>query len=360
MSNGYMRVQSSTIVENQVFGKPRTSELDKPNLAGGIAATIGNAHAVEDMIIGHSIVVGNTVHEIDGMDAAGYTIGRVYSHDIFTGSVFDFRSMGYNRIGVIDFSQILVPVGEPRWASISRRHYPQVNDQDGLLFDDVVGDATLSGFINASGVQADPFAVLHYEPVGSAVDQVPGNGYAVAEVLGELDGQLLEGRNPLFLPLMLDRIQTVYGQPDFASEFRTHFEGFLADYDPDTAGAQRYSNCAGVVIDTLEQAYWCGPAQTWPQHEYNHAYIYFWHHLDAALRGDIAAVNVDQIGDMGPALIGDSVWTSLFDLGQNHFNGITVDIFQTTLDVNPLHTDQRGNPRPVDISGDIGAIEIDN
>ena len=48
----------------------RTTELDKPNLAGGIAATIGNAHAVEDMIIGHSIVVGNTVHEIDGIDDA--------------------------------------------------------------------------------------------------------------------------------------------------------------------------------------------------------------------------------------------------------------------------------------------------
>ena len=62
MSNGHMRVQSSTIVENQVFGRPRTTELDKPNMAGGIAATIGNAHAVEDMIIGHSIVVGNTVH----------------------------------------------------------------------------------------------------------------------------------------------------------------------------------------------------------------------------------------------------------------------------------------------------------
>jgi hypothetical protein len=26
-------------------------------MAGGIAATIGNAHAVEDMIIGHSIAV---------------------------------------------------------------------------------------------------------------------------------------------------------------------------------------------------------------------------------------------------------------------------------------------------------------
>ena len=59
-------------------------------MAGGIAATIGNAHAVEDMTIGHSIVVGNTVHEIDGIGPAGYTIGNVYPHDVFTGSVFYF------------------------------------------------------------------------------------------------------------------------------------------------------------------------------------------------------------------------------------------------------------------------------
>ncbi|MGB5587695.1 MAG: hypothetical protein WBN78_08010, partial [Gammaproteobacteria bacterium] len=117
MSNGYMQVQGSTIVENQVFGKPRNTELDKPNMAGGIAATIGNAHAVEDMIIGHSIVVGNTVHEINGIAPDGYTIGSVYPHDIFTGSVFEFRSMGYNRVGVIDFGQTLVPIGEPGWAS---------------------------------------------------------------------------------------------------------------------------------------------------------------------------------------------------------------------------------------------------
>ncbi|MCH5374183.1 MAG: hypothetical protein JJ992_09415, partial [Planctomycetes bacterium] len=156
MSNGHMLVKSSTVAENQVFGKPRTTELDKPNMAGGVAATIGNAHAVEDMIIGQSILVGNTVHEIDGIDPGGYTIGRVYPQDIFTGSVFYFRSMGYNRIGVIDFSQILVPIGEPVWASLSRKHYPQVNDQDGVAVGEVLGNVTLSAHISANGVQADP------------------------------------------------------------------------------------------------------------------------------------------------------------------------------------------------------------
>ena len=156
MSNGHMKVKSSTIVENQVFGKPRTNELDKANMAGGIAATIGNAHAVEDMMIGHSIVVGNTVHEINGVAPGGYTIGSVYPHDVFTGSVFYFRSLGYNRIGVIDFSQILVPIGEPGWASLSRKHYPQVDDEEGMVPGDVLGSATLSTLINSSGVEADP------------------------------------------------------------------------------------------------------------------------------------------------------------------------------------------------------------
>jgi hypothetical protein len=268
--------------------------------------------------------------------------------------------MGYNRIGVIDFSQILVPVGEPRWASLSRRHYPQVNDLDGLVVDDVLGAATLSRLIAAAGAQGDPFAVLYYEPVGAALDQVPGNSYAVTEVLGELDGQQGEGKNPLFVPLILDRIQDVYGQPDFAAEFRAHYQEFLSDYDPDTEGSQRYFNCDGVTIDTLEQAYWCGPAQTWPQHLYNHAYIGFWHHLDAALQGEIAGVSVDQITGMGPALISDEVWTSLFGLGYSYFNGITIRLFETTLDVDPLGTDQLGNPRAVDRLSDIGAIEVGN
>jgi len=244
--------------------------------------------------------------------------------------------MGYNRIGVIDFSQMLVPIGEPNWASISRRHYPQVDDRDGVNLGEVLGDATLSSFITSSGVEADPFAVLHYTPVGIAVDQLPDGNYSVAEVLGELDGALWEGKNPLFLPLVLERIQEIYGQPAFASEFRTHFQGFLADIDPDTDGTQQYLNCDNITIDTLEQAFWCGPARTWPQHEYNHAYIHFWHHLDAALAGDIAEVNVDQVPDLGPALLGDEQWLSLFGLGRSFFNGITVHLFETSLAVDPL------------------------
>ena len=360
MSNGYMEVQSSTIVENQVYGRPRTNELDKANLAGGIAASIGNAHAVEDMIIGHSIVVGNTVHEIDGIDPDGYTIGSVYPHDIFTGSVFSFRSMGHNRIGVIDFSQILVPIGEPNWASLSRKHYPQQGDEDGLIPGDVLGNATLSTLINSSGVEAEPFAVLHYEPIGSALDQLLAGDYTVTEVLGELDGPRDAGMTPLLLPLMLDQIEAVTGQAGFEQEFRSHFEGYLSDIDPDTAGSQQYVNCMGTLIDTIEQAYWCGPAQTWPQMEYNHAYIEFWHHLDAALAGELAEVNVDQMTNVGPALIADDMWTSLFGIGLSHFNGITVHLIETTLSVDSLNTDQLGNFRPADLLGDIGAVEIDN
>jgi len=360
MSNGHMRVQSSTIVENQVFGKPRTTELDKPNMAGGIAATIGNAHAVEDMIVGHSIVVGNTVHEIDGIGPGGYTIGNVYPHDIFSGSVFDFRSMGHNRIGVIDFSQMLVPIGEPGWASLSRRHYPQVGDEDGMDSGDVLGSATLSTFINSSGVEADPFACLYYEPTGSALDQLPSGNYNVSEVLGELAGPRDEGRNPLLLPLILDQIQDIYGQPDFESEFRNHFQAYLLDIDPDMAGSQRYANCDSITIDTIEQAFWCGPGRTWPQEEYNHAYIEFWHRLDLALAGEIAEVNVDQITNLGPALVNDDVWTLLFGLGNSPFNGITVNLSETTLGVNPVDTDQLGNSRPADLLSDIGAVELDN
>ncbi len=360
MSNGHMQVQSSTLVENEVFGKPRANELNKPNMAGGIAATIGNAHAVEDMIIGHSIIMGNTIHEIDGVSPDGYTIGNVYPHDVFTGSVFDFRSMGHNRIGIIDFSQILVPIGEPNWASLSRKHYPKVNDEDGVVLDDVLGSATLSTFIYSSGVEADPFAVLSYEPVGNALDQIPTGNYNVIEVLGQLIGQENEGRNSLLLPLILDQLEFVYDQTGFESEFRNYFEGYLFDIDPDTAGSQRYENCNNITIGTLEQAYWCGPSQTWPQNEYNHAYIEFWHHLDSALASEITEVNVDQMSDLGSATLNDEVWADLFGLGNSHFNGITISLFETTLGVNPLDTDQLGNPRPADLLGDIGAVEVDN
>jgi len=119
-------------------------------------------------------------------------------------------------------------------------------------------------------------------------------------------------------------------------------------------------NCGNAIVDTLEQAYWCGPAQTWPQFEHNHAYIEFWHHLDLALAGEIAEVNVDQITKLGPALMNDDVWTVLFGLGSSHFNSISVRLTETTLGVIPLDTDQLGNSRPADLLGDIGAVEVDN
>jgi len=360
MSNGHMQVKSSTIVENQVFGKPRNNELDKPNMAGGIAATIGNAHAVEDMIIGHSIVVANTVHEIDGIGPSGYTIGSIYPHDVFSGSVFEFRSMGYNRIGSIDFSQILVPIGEPNWASLSRKHYPQSGDEDGVVSSDVLGSAMLSTFINSSGVEADPFAVLYYEPTGDALDQIPVGRYNVTEILGELIGQNNEGRNPLLLPLMLDQIESVYSQSGFESEFRSYFQGYLADIDPVEAGSQQYENCNAITIDTIEQGFWCGPGQTWPQEEYNHAYIEFWHYLDLALANEITNVQVDQIDVHGSALLNDDAWIRLFGLGQSTFNGISLNLTERRVAVDPLTSDQLNNPRPADLLSDIGAVEIDN
>jgi hypothetical protein len=359
MSNGYMQVRGSTVVENQVYGKPRNTEIDKPNLAGGIAATIGNAHAVEDMIIGQSIVVGNTVHEIGGIEAGGYTISRTYPHDIFSGSVFEFRSLGYNRIGVIDFSQILVPIGEPGWASLLRKHYPQTNDLDGVVGADVLGGETHSTFIPSAGVEADPFAVLRYAPVGTALDQVPAEDYVLTEVLGDLDGPENEGMNPLLLPLVLDRIEASYAQVGFASEFRTYFETYLADIDPDTEGAQQYRNCDDELIETLEQAFWCGPSQTWPQEEYNFAYIEFWHRLDRALAGDIADVNVDQISYLGPATLNDQVWTELVGPSGGSFDGITVRLTERFSNVIMLGGDQLGNTRPANALSDIGAIEVD-
>ena len=81
---------------------------------------------------------------------------------------------------------------------------------------------------------------------------------------------------------------------------------------------------------------------------------------DLALAGEIAGVNVDQITDMGPATINDDVWNRLFGLGNSPFNGISVRLFENTLGVNPVNTDQLGNSKPADLLGDIGAIEIDN
>jgi len=173
ISNGHLAIRSCTIVANEVHGVPRTNELSKSNMAGGVAATIGNAHAVETMTIGQSIITGNTVHE---------STGHSYEQDLFTGSLFQFISEGHNRLGVIDFSQILVPVGKFSWNSLCRKHYPKPGDLDGVnitMVLDLAEGIVYSPDILSMGVNASTPVALLYRPQGSAVDQISPTPYTL-------------------------------------------------------------------------------------------------------------------------------------------------------------------------------------
>jgi hypothetical protein len=347
VSNGYLTLDGVTIVENEVHGVARTDDLGKRNLAGGVAATIGNAHAIEDMVIGHSIIAGNTVHEVGG---------STYAHDVFTGSAFYFRSFGYNRIGVIDFSQMLAPVGVPGWASLSRRFYPQIGDEDGVDLDEVVdlpSGVTRSASIRSLGPDAPEFAVLHYAPRDRALDRIPPDRYAVSEVYGEY--AVAAGAVDNFPAIVLSRIEAHYGLTGFASNFTADFDTFLAsvDTDPGTPGVQPYLDPSGDPILTLADTQWFGPAQTWPRELYNYPYIEFWHRLDAAL--------LDQsLPGMGPEVIGDELWATLFSSGPLVENSaITITLRRVVGITAQLEaTDQLGTHRPANALGDVGAVEV--
>ena len=346
MSNGDLEIQACTIVENEVRGFPRTDSLGRRNLAGGIAATIGNAHATEHLILGHSVVVGNTVEEIGGSR---------YAQDVFTGSLFYFRSAGHNRLGVLDFSQMLVPVGESGWASLSRKHYPKVGDQDGVDAAEVLdlaGGVVHSTTMLSAGVRAGELTVLHYAPRGSALSQVPASRYDVAETLAEYSTS--PGANDDFLEIVLNRIEGHYSLPGFSVEFATNFEAFLrnADSDPAADGVQPYLTPAGDPILTLAATHFFGPAETWPRELANHPYIEFWHRLDTAL----AAA---AIPGMGAELLGDQAWQTLFTSGalvENPAIRMTVST-GPRLAVQRPPADQLGTARPAGGPGDIGAIE---
>ena len=344
ISNGDLEIQSCSLVENQVQGVARTDSLGRRNLAGGIAATVGNAHEVGDMTIGHSIIAGNTVQEIGG---------TLYPHDIFTGSLMGFHSGGYNRVGVVDFSQILVPVG--RWESLCRKHYPQAGDETGTRLADVLdlsGGITRSTSIVSAGVDSGQLSVLYYQPQGTALHQVPTSPYLVPETLAQYS---LESGNPdNFLAIMLSRLESHYGLTNFASNFTADFETFLqtADSDAATPGIQPYTTPSGTPILTLAATQWFGPAQTWPKELPNYPYIQFWHRLDAALQ-------LQAIPGMGAELLGDSAWQSLFSSGSLTENpSIRMDISTAPrLSVQPLGTDQLGKARPTRGPSDIGSIE---
>lgn len=346
VSNGYLDLQSSTVVENEVQGVARTDSLGRRNLAGGIAATVGNAHAVETMVVAHSIVAGNAVQEIGGSR---------YAHDIFTGSLMYFRSGGHNRLGVLDFSQILVPVGEPGWASLSRRHFPKAGDASSVALGavvDLAGGVTVDPTIPSFGVDAGSAVALHYRPQGSALDRVPAAAYRVDEVLAEYE--VASGATDDFLAIALGRLEAHHGLAGFAAGFTADFEAFLqtVDTDPDAPGNQPYLNPSGRPILTLAATRFFGPAQTWPRETANHPYIEFWHRLDGALAA--------AIPQMGPERMGDEEWQALFTSGALPENPrIRMNIgLGHGLSVQRPSVDQLGEARPAQGLGDIGAIEI--
>jgi hypothetical protein len=307
MSNGYLELIGSTVAENRVTGIPFAFS-GKPNMGGGgIAATIGNAHVVEAMYVWHSIVAGNTLNGAD--------------EDIFTGSLLDFYSFGYNRFGVIDFSHILVPV--PSWWCLSRRHYPKVGDAEDVSLDQVVdvAGAAFHGSIVSVGADEGGPALLWYPPAGSALDQVPLEIYDIPYVWSGY--QLIDPGIPDdFANLLLADLRVKYADT-LGSDFGLEFG--------DLTGLTFYPD-----------------AFVWPADPLNAPWIKFWHDLDTAIG--------DRLGDVH---LGDDYWGSFPD-GYSLF-GENIDLmtyhWSNTLPyLNDF--DQLGQSRFESGPADIGAVEI--
>jgi hypothetical protein len=324
MSNGYLVMRSCTVVENEVTGQWAIFNR-KPNMAGGgLAATVGNAHTVESMEIWHSIVAGNTMKtDIDPVPVA---------NDVFTGSLLEFYSYGYNRFGNVDFSQILVPI--PIWGSLSRKHYPKVGDAEGVALSDVVAVDNIVRHRSIVSVGADDGqpAVLWYPPAGSALDKIPPLEYTVRCTYGELSvpidstGSLPIHRMGDFLKLVVDHLK-LYDGGVLGSGFGSGLG------DPSALG-------------------WHETAGSWPSDPNNYPYIDFWRALDNAIGGTL-----------GDVRIGDDFWAA-FPTGSLSDNlTVAIRIEQSWSHPDPIRladVDQLGNMRPGAGSyGDVGAIELE-
>jgi len=303
MSNGYLWIDGCTITENVVTGYAATFH-GEPNMSGGgVAATVGDAHVVEDMQIQQSILTGNTV---DG------TAG-----DLFTGSLVDFYSWGYNLFGDINFDFIHVPV--PWWSLyMSRKHYPAPGDRDNVDAHEVLDLDAIQYHpsIASMGVSPGQSVVLWYPPAGDALDTLPAAGYAVTYV----KAGWLQNEPPGFLEDLLTEITLRYGV-DYSEAFS----------DRDLSAITFY-----------------GPAYTWPdpdEHPENQPWILFWRDLDAAMAAS-------PWPGMGVEKLADAFWSQPFASGDGP------DVTSHTRPVSLIDTDQRGNPRPAGATGDIGAIEV--
>jgi hypothetical protein len=312
MSNGYLWIHASTIAENEVTGAPALFG-GKPNMGGGgIAATIGNAHVVEDMTLWHTIIAGNRV--------AGAP------QDVFTGSLLHFYSSGYNLIGAMDFTWMLVPI--PEWMCLSRRHWPQQGDAEGISADAVLDleGAALSATVVSAGADAGSPALLWYLPLGDALDRIPPESYPVHNVYA--------GYSPYF------------SEPEPSDGFLNHVlarlrrdEWLGADFGP------QFGDMSGIPF--------VAEASTWPTLPANGPWIRFWRDLEAAIGDRLGAVRLGDAfwGSFGPQEPGDSA----IDL-----DGVTTLMIDHQVVGEMWRTpyDQHGVTRSDTAPTDIGAIEV--
>lgn len=303
MSNGFLTLIGCTVAENAVSG-PEAVFNNRPNVGGGgIAATIGNAHVVENLNLRHSLVVGNTLNDDP--------------EDIFSGSLIHFVSQGYNLIGRLDLSQILVPM--PEAYSLSRKHWPKQGDlwdiraAEVLLIDEAVHHPD----ILSMGVDADEYALLLYPVQGEARDAIPASSYTLSHVLGEYC--VLSGGEDDFLHHVLEKLRTQY-----VDELGANF---------------------GSDLEELADADFYGPAVTWPSNPDNVPWITFWRELEQEIGDRLgpAGLNDDFWGTFSSGLLGDYLWMTMVNS-------------QQTISLSGL--DQLGQSRPQGGGGDIGAVEM--
>jgi hypothetical protein len=302
MSNGSLSLTACTVAENSVTGVAARFS-DRPNMGGGgIAATIGDAHVVENMRVRHSIIVGNSL--------AGA------ADDLYTGSLIHFFSYGHNLVGKLDFSQILVPI--PPYLSLNRRHWPAIGDMHGVQLAGALDVASLRRHASIVSVGTDEgeHAVLWYPPGAAAADTIPVSSNVV---ITYAQYTVVSGGTDDFLNHLLERIRSLYG-------------GVLGnDFGSDLG------DLSGITCNAA--------STTWPSDQANVPWIHFWRDID------------QRIGNLlGPQQLGEAFWRSFSSgpLGAN----IVMSVDTTApIAVTLSSRDQRGNARPYGGLGDIGAIE---
>ncbi len=302
MGGGSLLLSGCTVAENAVTGEIAYFS-GKPSAAGaGVGATTGNAHVIETVWLQNSIVVGNTLNGAP--------------NDWFAGSILDFYSNGYNLVGKVDFTWILVPV--PDWMMSSRKRWPKVGDVDGVTLEQAlnVAGAQYHATAISAGTDAGGPALLWYPPTDLAADKIPNQDYDITYVNAGYRG--FGGPTDDFLNHVILQCRSQYGAilgADFGTEF-------------------------GDMTGTT----WYGPARTWPSNAQNAAWINFWHNLDTA------------IGDrLGMVRLGDDFWGTFTNgpLGSH----VEIAVERRTKTFHMESVDRLGNARPRGTMGDIGAIE---